>query len=300
MALAPDIARTEPVPVLPGIRGLMDRYDGFILDLWGVIHDGVAPYPGAADALVRMRDRGKRVLLLSNAPRRAAVVVAQLTRFGVGPALYDHLLTSGEATHRALGRRDDPPVAALGRACFHMGPPRDERLLEGMDIRRVDRIEDADFILATGLDWDDETTEPYEPDLAVGAGRGLTLVCANPDLEVIRGGRRILCAGALAARYEALGGRVIYFGKPHPPIYRQSLALLGIADGDRIVAIGDSMRTDIAGAMGAGIDGVLCTGGLHAEELGIAPGQSPSPAALAEICARAGYRPVAAVPALVW
>ncbi len=300
MAIATDIADAPPVPTLAGVRELAPRYDGFILDLWGVIHDGLAPYPGAADALRRLSGEGKRVLLLSNAPRRAGAITAQLDRFGIGAGCYDHVLTSGEATHRALLHRDDPAVAGLGRACFHMGPDRDRRLLEGLDLARVDRVEDADFILATGFDWHEESTEPYEPDLLRGARRGVPMICANPDLEVIRGGRRILCAGTLAARYEALGGTVVYFGKPFRPIYERAFRLLDGVERDRIVAIGDSLRTDIAGAERAGIDGVLCTGGLHAEELGIRPGDAPPPAALARICARAGVRPVAALPALVW
>ena len=126
------------------------------------------------------------------------------------------------------------------------------------------------------------------------------MVCANPDLEVIHAGAREICAGALAARYEALGGTVRYHGKPHPSVYRTCFDLLGRVDPRRIVAIGDSLRTDIAGANGVGIDSLLVTGGIHAEELGAAAGEHPDPDLLARICARAGQRPTAAIPHLVW
>ena len=297
----PEPARAaQSIPLLPGLAPLAERYDGFILDLWGVVHDGIAAYPGAVDALARLKARGKRVLLLSNAPRRVEAIVRAMERMGIPRALYDELVSSGEAAYQALRLRDDPWLQALGHACYLMGPARDRGMVEGLGVTRVARVEESSFILATGVDWDDDGIEVYEPALAAGAGRRLPMVCANPDLVVIRGGKRVICAGALARRYEELGGDVRYFGKPHPPIYRLCLARLGVADRARIVAVGDSLRTDIAGARAFGIDGVLVAGGIHADELGIAPGAEPDAHALAEACARAGEHPAAAIPAFVW
>ena len=288
------------IPLLPGVAPLATRYDGFILDLWGVVHDGIAAYPGAVDTLARLKAAGKRVLLLSNAPRRVAAIAHAMEGMGIPRALYHELVSSGEASYDALRRRDDPWLQALGARCYLMGPARDRGMVEGLDLTRVARVEEASFILATGVDWDDDGIEIYEPALTTAAERHLPMVCANPDLEVIRGGKRVICAGALARRYEELGGEVRYFGKPHPPIYRLGLARLGIADRARIVAVGDSIRTDIAGARAAGLDAVLVTSGIHAEEFGVAPGATPDPQAVAAACTRAGERPVAAIPAFVW
>jgi HAD superfamily hydrolase (TIGR01459 family) len=291
----------SPIALYPSVATLAARYDGFVLDLWGVIHDGITPYPGVADTLARLKAAGKRVVLLSNAPRRAREIVRAMDeKMGLPPALYDALISSGEAAYQALRRREEPWLQALGRACYLMGPARDHGMLEGIDLRRVKRMEEAEFILATGVDWDDDRLDLYLPALEIAAGRRLTMVCANPDLVVIRGGKRIICAGTLAQRYESLGGEVRYFGKPHAPIYRLCFERLGIADKSRIVAVGDSLRTDIAGAAAAGIDAVLVTGGIHAEELGIAHGEHPDPDVLAQICARAGHMPQAAIPAFVW
>jgi len=297
--------RTRPVPpaipFYPGVAPLAARYDGFVLDLWGVIHDGIAPYPRVADTLRRLKAMGKRVVLLSNAPRRANEIANAMARkMALGAELYDELISSGEAAYWALKKREEPFFQRLGRACYLMGPERDHGMLDGLDLDKVERMEEAEFILATGVDWDDDRLDIYEPALEIGAGRHLPMVCANPDLEVIRGGKRVLCAGSLARRYEALGGEVRYFGKPYAPIYELCFARMGIGDRARLVAVGDSLRTDIAGAEAAGIASVLVTGGLHAEELGIAHGEHPDPTALAEACARAGHIPTAAIPAFVW
>lgn len=294
-------ARPRPIPFYSGVAPLAERYDGFVLDLWGVIHDGITPYPAAADTLRHLKERGKRVILLSNAPRRAAEIVRGMAeKMAIPRALYDELISSGEAAYWAMRSRADPWFAALGRACYLMGPSRDHGMLGGLDIRRVERMAEADFILATGVDWDDDKLDVYEPALEIGARRRLPMICANPDLEVIRGGRRVICAGTLGLRYERLGGEVRYFGKPHRAIYETCFEHMGIAERARIVAVGDSLRTDIAGAEAAGIDSVLVAGGLHAEELGIAHGEHPDPQALAEACARAGHVPTAAIPAFMW
>lgn len=295
----PDAA-AAPVPVVPGIGTLAGRYDGFILDLWGVLHDGVRAYPGAVLGLGRLKALGKRLVILSNAPRRAAEVAERTAALGITTDLYDDLLTSGEETWQHLRRRPDPWYRALGRRVFCIMAGRDRGMLAGLALEEVADPAAADFILVTGVEGPQSSVAALEPALRAGAAAGRPMVCANPDLEVVRGGVREICAGAVASRYEALGGFVRYHGKPHPAIYATCLAMLGVADRSRILAVGDSLRTDIAGAEAAGLDSLLVTGGIHAEELGWAAGRAPDPALLADACARAGRRPTAAAGAFVW
>jgi HAD superfamily hydrolase (TIGR01459 family) len=249
---------------LDGFGELAGHYDGFILDIWGVIHDGVSPYPGAIDALQRLRAAGKRVVLLSNAPRRAAAADAGMRAIGIPAGLHQGIMTSGEATHALLAARTHPAFAALGRHVWHLGPERDRNLLEGLDLIEVARPAAASFVLNTGPDDARDPTDiaPFEADLAEAAAAGLPMVCANPDLEVIRGGRRIICAGALAMRYRALGGSVVDVGKPDPLIYQPVLEMLGLPV-SRILAVGDSLRTDMAGAASIGADAAWVLSGIH-------------------------------------
>jgi len=284
---------TAPPRLLSGIGEVADRYDGYLLDLWGTVHDGYRPLPGVLDAMTALKDRGKRILIISNAPRRNDAVIERMDAIGIPGGLYDAVLSSGEAAHRALRDRADPVHAALGRACYHLGPARDDSALIGLDIDLVDDVAAADFILNTGLDKAEETVADYEPVLSAGADRGVTMICANPDLVVLRGDVRELCAGALAVRYAEIGGPVIYHGKPHAPIYATAFDLLGITDRDRLVAVGDSLRTDIAGARAAGIASVLVLGGIHALEAGDADG-------LACLYAEAGAIPDYTLPGFTW
>src|SRR5579864_7510172 len=252
------------IRLINGMRELAPDYDGFILDLWGVVHDGTTPFPGVLDCMRRLMAEGKRLVLLSNAPRRADDVVRRIEQIGVPAGLYHGVMSSGEEAWQHLQRRDDPFYAALGRRCWQIGSERDLEMREGLDLDFVAGPENADFILNTGpAEWED-TIEDYAPLLAGARRRHLPMVCANPDLVVIHGGKPALCAGALAEHYETIGGRVRWHGKPYPSVYDSSLALLGIVDRRRVLAIGDSLRTDIAGATGAGIDSVFVAGGIHA------------------------------------
>ena len=278
-----------------GMAALAAEYDGFILDLWGVIHDGVNPYPGAADCLARLRDAGKRCVLLSNAPRRNGAAEAMLRRMGLGAELYSGVLTSGEAVHLELGRRTDPWFAALGHRVWHLGPERDRNVIEGLGLEQVAAPAQADFVLNTGPDDHRSPTDvaEFETELQDCARHGLPMICANPDLEVIRGGVRVICAGALAARYQQMGGTVRSIGKPDPAIYGPVLEMLGTPK-SRTLAVGDSLRTDIAGAAAAGVASCWVLGGIHGDALGHDHG-----AAVAEAAA-AGLSPVAIIPRFVW
>ena len=276
---------------MSGIEALAQRYDGFVVDLWGVVHDGVRPYPGVIDCLTRLRAAGRPVVFLSNAPRRAAAAADQLAAMGVAPALYTGIMTSGEAVHRALATREDADFAALGRRFVHLGPARDRNVFAGLDLSEAEAPETADFLLNTGPD---DLAAPDDPTAFDGLLRrclaaGLPMICANPDLEVIRGGARIICAGALAERYQSWGGRVILRGKPDPAIYKPVLEMLGIPAG-RALAVGDSLRTDLAGARAAGIDGVFVLSGIHEFTMEQAAVEA----------AAAGLVPVAILPGFVW
>jgi HAD superfamily hydrolase (TIGR01459 family) len=279
--------------ILSGFAPLADRYDGFILDLWGVLHDGIAPYPAALDCLRHLA--GRPVLLLSNAPRRAESVRRTLRRLGIEDALYTNILTSGEATWQALRDRTNPWFAALGARVYHLGPARDRGVMEDLGLLRVETPAAADFVLNTGPDdeRDTEGMEAFTAELTACLDAGLKMICANPDLEIVRGGQRILCAGALAAWYEARGGDVRWLGKPDPAIYHRALAMLGLPP-SQILAVGDSLRTDIAGAAGAGIDSVWILGGIHAEEL------RGDPELVTAAAAAVALMPKAVLPQFSW
>jgi len=251
--------------LVEGLKPLADRYDLVLCDVWGVLHNGVRAYEAASEALTRFRDRGGRVVLVSNAPRPGSAVGTQLDGFGVPRTAYDAVVTSGDLTRLAIEER-------LDRVVHHIGPPRDMPIYQGLDIR-FGSIEEADYVVCSGLDDDErETAEDYRLRLEAMLARDLLMICANPDLVVERGRSIIPCAGAIAQLYEQMGGRVFYAGKPHAPIYEKAVAVASRLDGrdipkERVLAIGDAIRTDIAGAAGFGIDSLLIAQGIHAEEL---------------------------------
>jgi len=284
--------------LIDGMHALATDYDGFILDLWGVVHDGTAPFPGVLDCMGRLVAAGKRVVLLSNAPRRSDDVIRRIAAIGVPAGLYHGVMSSGEEAWQYLHDRTDPFYAALGRRCLQIGSERDLEIREELDLEFVAEPAEADFILNTGpAEWED-TIEDYAPILAAARERALAMVCANPDLVVIHNGKSALCAGALAEHYEAIGGRVRWHGKPYPSVYDSCLALLGIAERARILAIGDSLRTDIAGAATAGVSSLLIAGGVHAAEF-----HGPVGLDLARVTAAveaAGVHPIAVAARFVW
>ncbi|MSP81387.1 MAG: TIGR01459 family HAD-type hydrolase [Alphaproteobacteria bacterium] len=297
-----DIARRRPrVRIIEGIAAIADRFDAFLLDQWGVIHDGAKPYPGVVACLERLASAGKRVVMLSNAPRRAALSRQRLATFGIPADLVTAIVTSGEATHQAIAARDRPNTAALGRHYLHLGRnDHSDDVLVGLYHVRVDVVAAADFLLATNLVHETDGLAPYEATLGAAVGRRLPLVCANPDVAVVHNGRRELCAGALAARYEALGGPVLRFGKPYPEVYRMAFVELGPIPPARVLAVGDGLATDIAGGIAQGLPTLLVTGGLLAAEWGVAADVAPHPERLAEVCADAGSVPDFAIATFVW
>jgi len=285
--------------ILSGVADVASRYDVFICDLWGVVHDGERLYPGVADCLQRLRARDARIAFLSNAPRPAPVVARDLVKIGVTDGMADVLVTSGDATHEALSRRDDAWHAALGRRFFHLGPPRCQPTIE--DIGEEVGLDAAEFIVCTGL-FDDESEQPedYRDLLAPAAARGLPLICANPDRIVMRGERMLPCAGAVADLYAELGGPVRHHGKPYPSVYERVFERLQVADRSRAVMIGDSFHTDIEGARNVGLDSIWIAGGVHADEVGYRPDAPLDADRIAAALAAAGERPTAVMAQLSW
>jgi HAD superfamily hydrolase (TIGR01459 family) len=250
--------------ILEGCGDLLARYDLLVCDLWGVVHDGVRAHEDACEALIRFRQSGGTVVLLSNAPMPSRVTARFIERIGVPRAAYDRLVTSGDLTLDVLAGK------GIGRV-HHMGPEkRDDALFE--TIERVP-LARAQAIVCSGLEDDvNETAEHYRDRLFVAREAELVLVCANPDLSVEVGGVSYPCAGAIAALYEEIGGEVIWCGKPHSPAYVAAFAAGEAARGraverSRILGIGDALRTDIAGAALAGIDALLIASGLHRREV---------------------------------
>ena len=285
---------------LQGFAPLAERYDGFVLDLWGVIHDGVNAFPHAVDCLRHLRAAGKRTLLLSNVPRPNAAVQTMMQRMGIPDELYTDILTSGEAVRRALRSPPDLWWAELGQRVFHLGPARDRPVLEGLPLTVVDTPAGADFVLNTGPDdhRNPSDMKEFEPTLQACALHRLKMICGNPDLEVIRGGVRVLCAGSLAVRYRELGGDVRSLGKPDPAIYQPILEQMGLPP-DRVLAVGDSLRTDIAGAAGVDLAACWVLDGLHGAAL--SNGAGGFDYVKAEAAARsAGLAPVATLPRFSW
>jgi HAD superfamily hydrolase (TIGR01459 family) len=285
---------------LAGFAPLAERYDGFILDLWGVIHDGVNAFPHAVDCLTRLRAAGKRTLLLSNVPRPNDAAQVMMRRMGIPDDLYSDILTSGEAVRRALQRPPDLWWAELGQRVFHLGPERDSGVLEGLDLIKVADPAAANFVLNTGPDDHRNPTDlaEFEDVLHDCARHHLPMICANPDLQVIRGGVRVLCAGALAVRYQEIGGDVRSIGKPDPTIYQPVLESLGLPV-QRVLAVGDALHTDIAGATAIDVASCWVLSGIHGETLRN-PADGFDLASAEAAAAAAGVAPVATIPHFVW
>jgi HAD superfamily hydrolase (TIGR01459 family) len=285
---------------LTGFASLAADYDGFVLDLWGVIHDGVNAFPHAVDCLAHLRDAGKKTLLLSNVPRPNEAVRTMMRRMGIEDALYTDILTSGEAVRRALQSPPDIWWAALGQRVFHLGPERDKPVLEGLPLIAVETPGEADFVLNTGPDDHRNPSDmnEFEPTLQDCAQHRLPMICGNPDLVVIRGGVRVLCAGALAVRYQELGGDVRSIGKPDPTIYQPVLQRLGVPVA-RVLAVGDALHTDIAGAAAVDVASCWVLNGIHGEAL--ANGMGEHDTVKAEAMARdARLSPLATIPRFQW
>jgi HAD superfamily hydrolase (TIGR01459 family) len=246
------------------LRDLVGGVDVVLSDIWGVVHNGLVAFPEACEALHSFRAQGGTVILITNAPRPADSVQRQLRKFGVADEGYDAIVSSGDLTRQFVA--DHP-----GQKLFWLGPERHSSIQRGLDLILAP-LEQADYIVCTGpFDDETESAEDYRAMMMQARERGLTLICANPDIVVERGDRLVYCAGAIAELYRELGGEVIFYGKPHRPIYERAMALATERRGhvtplNRVLAIGDSVRTDLTGAHGFGIDCLFLTRGIHSEE----------------------------------
>lgn len=246
------------------LRDLVDGVEVILSDIWGVVHNGLEAFPEACEALHTYRQRGGTVILITNAPRPADSVQRQLRKLGVADETYDAIVSSGDLTRHFVASHP-------GKKMFWLGPERDSSIHRGLNAVTAP-LEQSDYIVCTGLfDDETETAEDYRAMLLQARERKLPLVCANPDIVVERGDRLIYCAGAIAELYRELGGEVMFYGKPHRPIYERAMALAAERRGhppslDRVLAIGDSVRTDLTGALGFGIDCLFVTRGIHSDE----------------------------------
>jgi HAD superfamily hydrolase (TIGR01459 family) len=283
-------------PLISHFSALAPDYDVLLCDVWGVVHNGIASFPQACDALMRARARGSTVVFITNSPRPSEVVARQLERLHVPGETYDAIVSSGDVTRSVIEER-------RGKSLFHLGPERDRSIFTGLDVHFAP-LESADYVVCSGLDDDDtETPEDYRGRLEIMLKRRLFMVCGNPDVVVERGDRLVYCAGSIADLYATMGGEVLYAGKPYRPIYDMALARAEAAAGrrsalDRVLAIGDSVRTDLKGAHTLGIDFLFVTSGIHAEELG--GRERPNTDALKGVFAAAGEMPKAVMRQLVW
>jgi len=277
---------------IKSITQLPKTYAVWFLDIWGVLHNGVRPYSGAVDACQTFRAQGGRVVLVSNSPRPREGVALQLDAVGVPRDAYDAILTSGDVSRGLIAAHD-------GETVFHLGPERDLPVYRGLNVTLGDPGE-ARAVVCTGL-FDDEVETPddYRDCLAACHARGLEMICVNPDLKVERGGRIIYCAGALAQAYQEIGGKVLYAGKPHKPIYDAAMRIAGeVCEGTieaaKVLAIGDGAKTDIAGAIAAGIDAVYVASKVNMEH------DETLAEAAERLFADPVKRPIAVMRALVW
>lgn len=283
------------IPVISSISEIAPDYDAWLCDIWGVIHNGESAFAAAAQACRTFREQGGTVILITNAPRPADSVARQLGRMGVIEEARDRIVTSGDIT-RGLLRE------SAGKSVFHLGPERDKGIFAGID-PEFTGPEEADLVVCSGLyDDDTETPDDYAEMLQGLAKRKLHMICANPDIMVERGARLVYCAGALAAAYEEMGGAVTYTGKPHPPIYQRAMDIASELRGapiarERILAIGDGLKTDMAGAARAGIDALFIASLLHLSDH---QAGAADEAAISKLFAESEMRPVAAQSGLVW
>ncbi len=295
--------RSAPVPVI------YDSLDppalaarAYVLDVWGVLWDGVQAYPGAAACLLELRRRNRRVLLLSNAPRRRQAVIEGLAGIGIADHLFDDVLTSGDLCRAACA--GDP--GRIGNTYHYLGLAKDRALLEGLPYREAPGVGSADFILNLGTRRLGDRKEAYRSELLRARDRNLPMLCANPDQTIVRrDGTRIDCAGALAELYASLGGSVRSFGKPLRPTYDACLARLRNwlpdLDTGSVLAVGDSLMTDIKGARAAGIRTALVAGGVHGRELGLrSHGERPGTQQVAALVRGFAVRPDFVISSFRW
>lgn len=284
-----------------GLYELMDSYDGFIMDQWGVLHNGLTPYDGVVDTLNHLRQRKKQVVILSNSSKRSDDNIERLKKFGIKPTLYKSVVSAGEVTWQGLKKQEDGPFKNIGKRCYLITRDDDRALLNGLDIEVVKDVEDAQFILITSFDSPKLKVEDLDPIFKKAVVKRLPAICANPDMVTVYGHERAVGPGAVAKRYHDLGGAAHLIGKPHKTIFRYALGLFDSVIPSRILVIGDSIQHDIAGAVSVDLDTAFITSGIHANAF--KPGMSNEQKRKAmEHLAQgyAGIRPNWVLDSLIW
>jgi HAD superfamily hydrolase (TIGR01459 family) len=282
-----------------GLSAAFKRYDTFLIDQWGVLHDGSRPYDGAVECLRRLTWGGKQVIIISNSGKRAAENESRLNKIGFPRDSYSHLVTSGEIAWQMLATGRGAFRKFVGKRCLLLSSDDPSGFADGLPISLAENVEEADFILLAGVD-DKTPQQDYDHMIANGVRRGITLVCANPDLTRITPDGLKPGAGAMAQSYQNKGGRVIYIGKPHPEIYTHCLMLAATSSDARALAIGDSLHHDIAGGLAAGIDTLLVMGGVHAPVLSASSDPAILKDKIMSIAGPSGAMPDWATPYFRW
>ncbi len=284
--------------VLASVAEIAELYDGYIFDIWGCLHNGQVPFPGAVPVLKGLKARGKTVYLLSNSPSRLALVQQALAqRYSITADCYDGALNSGEATYRALRDRADPWHAKLGKNYYFIDAPMHAQNFADLDYTRVADIAQADFIIVTRTLEGNENVQSFQPLLQKALDRGLPFICANPDRQVNVGSTLMICPGQLADWYASQGGDVMYHGKPYRPVYEMALRDMGNPNPSRVIGIGDGMGTDILGAQTVGLAQLMLQDGIHARDfIG-----RPAAEVAADLAKQQGILPPTYVmPELIW
>lgn len=296
---------------LNGLRHVAEtrRFKAWLLDQFGVLHDGKKPYPGAISTLEMLATTGAKMVVISNSSRRASTTIDKLKSLGFDPSLFAGAITSGELTHQYLLRRDDAWFAALGRSCIHMTwSDRGAISLEGLGLKVVENVEEADFILAHGTegmglpsgDVRPMSLEDLEKILEICAAKKIPMVVANPDYVTVEARALRVMPGTLASKFEKLGGEVRWMGKPDKIIYKSAMAMVGVDACDSI-AVGDSLHHDIKGANAAGIQSILITGGIHATELGLGSfGEVADLSSVQTLASKYDAYPSYVLPSFMW
>lgn len=299
VAASPDHSFGDVTPV-KGVRALATKYEGFIVDQWGILHDGTNPYPGAVECLEMLRTGGKRIVVLSNSGRSGEDNLRIMASMGFPRHLFDRCISAGEDARDALARRSLPFHARLGRRYYAFTRDDNASLLDGLPLERVRRIEDADFLAVIGIDAPPKRVGDYESELAQGSARRLPMICANPDIVRPSPDGVVDAPGSLARRYEELGGEVFHHGKPYPAIYETCLRVLEEVPREKVVAVGDAIETDVLGAHQAGLRSAFVAGGIHAEDLAIRWGEMPQAPAWRRLVEHAPARPDYLLATFTW
>ncbi|MFT4606380.1 MAG: HAD superfamily hydrolase (TIGR01459 family) [Urechidicola sp.] len=254
------------IQILPGLKSIQHKYQAFLVDVWGVLHDGQDLYPYALDCLEQLRENQKKVVIISNAARRHDTIIEELVNLGIDRSLYHGVASSGELVWQSIQRQEIQTVRQKG---YYLGPLRSRSLLDGLVVNWVEQLEDADFILNAGaIEGNSKDTSGYDVLLNTASQLDLPMICANPDMVAVRVGELGISAGAIAERYRQLGANQIeFYGKPFALIYQLALALLDNPYHEKVLAIGDAYATDIVGAGNMGLDSYLIAAGIHHQDL---------------------------------